>query len=475
MQRRRPLRLRRLTLPLLASSLAACSSDHALVMVPFQADDRAALIAVQSADTLELFAVDDALRASSPILKSIADQKNTVRTTALFYRETLSALGLEPGAIALPAAGSPARAIPTAARIEQLELATDGDPGAWSTLDALPAELAGVQLPGVEGCVPMVWRDVPLPGESEIYGGAPTAEGAAIIVASEALDAEVHLYRVDANGAARLPRGQLPADFRALTAGGNLQALYISGTLNAEPAIYFRNAQDSYGLLDQRPVETAGHVVRALMTPPIGSEDGALLYTVNARGDVDRYQSEPLSPAHWEVQMVNPQDRTGELGSAIWNAAGDLYFVAPDGKDILRYASRLYTREVVEIEERLNNGEDRVLNLIQVPGLGSFGGTDRGDILRKGINGWGLLRPGTATASVTAFALWRGGFLAGTAKGALVHYDPRDQFCEDEIVYVGATSSIRSIIAFDDLIIVAGVDRLTGAAFIRLVTPITGS
>lgn len=462
-------------LPLLALSIAACSSDHALVMVPFQADDRAALVAVQTADTLELFAVDDSLRASTPILKSITDQKNTIRTTALFYREPLSALGLGPGAIALPAAGAPSRSIPAAVRIEQLELAADDDPGAWSTLDTLPADLLGVQLPGVEGCVPMISREVALQGETEIFGGAPTAEGAAIIVAADNLTSEVHLYRVDENGAARLPRGQLPDNFQALTAGGNLEALYISGTLNGEPAIYFRNAQDSYGLLDQRPPETAGQVVRALMTPPIGSEDGALLYTVNARGDVDRYQSEPLAPAHWELQTVNPEDRTGELGSAIWNAAGDLYFVAPDGRDILRYSSRSYSREILEIEERLNKGEDRVLNLIQVPGLGSFAGTDRGDILRKGINGWDLIRPGTATASVHSFAIWRGGFLAGTGKGAIVHYDPRDQFCEDEIVYVGATAIVRTIIAFDELIIVAGVDRVNGAAFVRLLTPITGS
>jgi hypothetical protein len=427
------------------------------------------LINIERADRTELWAVDASQRASMPVLQTIEDE-DTLRVTVLFYARPLSALALEPGRVNTVAEG---RALPAnTSRVLRMENA--GEPSStWAELDELPPELAAIRIPGGEGCRAFATRDVPMNGERSFAGAAELNADSAIVVVAPRIDADPVFYRIDAEGAHILPRAGELAGFRAIYAAGSPEAIYLSGTLAGIPAIAFRNAQDTYGLLDPGPVSTTSTIVRGLLIPPAGSEDSALLYTISGRGDVDRYVSKSLEPPMWEDFPENPEGRTGVEISAAWNAAADIFLLAPDGDHILRYAGYTYTVERTELAERIAAGSDHFRALVNVPGLGSFAGSDDGVILVKNGDTWNQLRSHAGTSAISVMAAHRNGFLAGTEKGAVIQYDQRDGFCEDHVLYLGAERDVRAIIPLEELVLIAGIDRTGGVtrAFVVLLSP----
>jgi hypothetical protein len=65
-------------------------------------------------------------------------------------------------------------------------------------------------------------------------------------------------------------------------------------------------------------------------------------------------------------------------------------------------------------------------------------------------------------------APFRRGFLFGTNKGAVIQYDQDDGFCEDDMVSLGGDFQVRMIVALEELVVVAGIDRTTNEVVVEL-------
>jgi hypothetical protein len=450
---------------------AACSSEPTVIDVPFTEADQSAVVIVEAKRDIEAWAVDPSFREQSPVLRRLTDLSDSaVRTTVLFYERPLTQLGLKVGAQEILDSMDQGVPFPDSAERISQRVITAQNEGTWNTIDRLPPELSALRVAGGQDCATFSVEDLALGGEDMIYGGAVLDAESVMLVVSTTSISEPRFYRVTLDGTRRLPVNGSLAGFRAEHASGGRDAIYVSGTLDGAPAIAVRNSADVLAFVPPREEPTRALAFRAILAPPEDSDDSAQFYTVDERGNVERFITEPLSDPHWDTSAANPDVRAGPVTSISWNGPADVYFVALDGKNLIRYAREEYVLQDTDLLNELM-GVTELSVLARIEGLGVFAGTNSGHLLALSGTRWEQFRRDAGTRAVSAIAAFRDGFLMGTNIGQVVQYSASAGFCETDM-YIGEDRSITLILELDDFMLVAGTRQGGGDVFVSLLRPL---
>ena len=315
----------------LLCALAGCGSDRLEIDIPTAPDDRAAIIALQTPDTLEVRATGVADPSGLPALDGYDGEDLSVH--ALLYKRPLDALGLTPGTLTHdPDRGEPLPAFDTALSTEI--------PVRWREIDALPVALESLRIPRRKTCpeLSIVRRTLDVTDDA---GLAVQIDDGSVIIGAGA-----DIFRVRGpDEILRIPVPGSPHTSAGAHAGGN--RVWLATT----SSVVLVEFTDQARILRSEPHPPGGGNVSRMVA---GVDE---LYTLSRRGPVSR-----LAGGQWStLHNFGPTD---DFSGLAYRSSGKIAAAAPTStRVVLHNAGRTRLVEVPGV----NTG---ITSLAQIDGFG---------------------------------------------------------------------------------------------------------
>ncbi len=406
-----------------------CASDLIVVGVPFEAEDRFAVVTIQQGEALEVFSVDAEQRNAQPLLDSIESFSGAppLQLYAVYYDRALDEEGFPNGPVSLTPEGvglpqMPRRALRT--RVTQ-----SGEDG-WVGISEspLPEPLASLRFDGEAPCRSFeVISEVTIP----LDAGFPVAllssdEASSIVVLQDSLVTRFI--------------GVRGASLQALD--GTVQMRAQGAVLDAEGQMWIFGGHTDIGAMVVRGSRSDGPFETVMQDPQRGSfgwpvdgiwaaDDGpeGRFYGVDRRGAL--VAARPGDLSFVELAPRRFASSTGEPAMA-WLGPDEVLYADPLGAQIFRYQGGRVTEEPHPLEESFRIAADRIFRYANIPGIGVFAGTQSGTVLRRVEGEWNvLLDPVLVDSATRAFVDYDQGLLIGGRYGVIQQVLPGGELCPD--------------------------------------------
>lgn len=434
----------------------ACAPSPINILIPFEAAETSAVVAVVDGGQTTYYGVDAELRASQAVLHAVEgwDPQTRLEVHVLYFQESLATLGLAAGPMvsaeqgsALPASlralsavlqgGTEVRWMPQTERPRVLEqfrvqrstecraLAAAG-PRRPLDVDERPVRL--VEGPDrrvwlVSGAGSAQWGQVREVTEAGLGEPVPLPDGFRAFSAVGTPDGKVFV------GGGRLVAGRVQAEVLTGTPGGAF--------------VPFATRPNAF--TDQWPRHLA---LPKGTAPPPG------VYGLTSSGEVLYLESE-----QWLVQAQ--VGGGGTFGGLLHQANGELLALRPDGQAVLRVEGGVVTQEATTLDAQLQAVQDRLESIVEVPGMGTFIGADSGYLLRRQGNSWVVAAENVLVGStIEVMAPFASGLgLAGRYGIVDQFYDP-DGYCTSQRLFIGNDATIIDMLVRPQSVVVVSDDGL---------------
>jgi len=436
----------------LAGLCCGCSPAPVTILIPFEVAETSAVIAVVDDGHTQFYGVDAALRGSQPVLHSVSDWDGQakIEVHVAYFRQSLEALGLEPGGLQSASEGSglPMELRTLTAVLEQ------GDEAVWTTPAMRAPALEGFKLAEESPCV-----------------GLATAGPRLMLEFDErpirfVQGADERIWLVSALGPTQFGRMrevtatrlgdpiEMPQDFRARAAVALPDGRVLVGggsTMGASVLV----GQPGGALVPLASLASAPsfrwptHMARVLGSP---ADDP--VYGLSPGGQILRISEGVL-------EIVADTGETGNYGGLVALARDDLLVLRPDGQAVLRVLNGAVIAETTVLDPQLLARSDRTESILHVDGFGTFLGMDQGQLLKRTPNRWEIAEENVLVAStIEVMAAYRGG-LAVTGRYGIVdqYYEP-DGYCVPERLFIGNDATVHQIIAVGQQLVLVADDGL---------------
>lgn len=425
--------MRRGWLSLLWVALAGCGSGDVVLGLPDElAEAGAVLFVVDPTDgEMEVHASDGA----SARLELTTTPDLPVRITALAYGETLEALGLVEGRLALEdPATCGARALPPQDDLHEVTI--DGGPGeGWRALSVRSSRVDALRLPGACPCsrFEIVDRTIPPVG---IAAFIETDRPDELTV----LTGQGQFWRLtaDLEFTPRVGTATAPVE--------NLRALESSPDgrlwLGLDAALWRGSPTDGFERMSIRE----NSEIRSLAGGT--GRDGYELFGANEAGELWRY--EPGPPVRWSRPQSVPFIPT-QVGRVVWLGPGEVVATEHAAYDVLWMKDGLETGRV-----ELPPDSGGAFFLKDLPGLGLTALTTSGRLFHVTPDLVETLPGAPEIDPPASFLGFRGGLLYSGNTGYLQEYRPDYGFCPTQ--QIEGQPRVLAVIPFDGRLAVLGID-----------------
>ncbi len=428
--------------------LAACRGEDVLVQIPFEAEHRSAVVAIDHRGDVKLYSIDAARRNEQPVLQSIEgwDDQDPIVLDVSRYTETLDELGLAgPGQLFSATFG---RKLPQREILERtLDQSGVGD---WKESDRWPDVFADFRFGDPCRAVSAGWR-MPLPADVvRIAGLVPRPDGTAMFVGRNVLERPI-FFRMTTAGFERL---EYAFDHRGAFAFPGIDGnIYLMGG-DLNPVIYAGDPENGFRTV----TETSSTALGGSWPHWSVMTESGVIFSVGPFGELYRIEGDDWSIVH-RFPLVVYND------SATLTAAGpeELYVIDPDGYAIHHYVDGVVTTEQTEIDGDLVNHTDQLLVVKSIPGIGVFAASNEGTILQRGADArWRIIQ----TAIIIGREIWaiepfHEGILVGGFYGVLDQFYPDTGFCEETRFRYGNTLALELLAPIDGGIAVGGFELVS--------------
>lgn len=437
---------------ILAGLCCGCSSAPVTILIPFEVAETSAVVAVVEDGRTQFYGVDAGLRAAQPVLHSVSswDGQAKIEVHVAYFRQSLEALGLEPGVLQSAGEGS---GLPVELRTLTAVL-DGGDAAVWTTPPKRAEALDAFKLAEESPCVALATAGPRLMLEFDerpirfVQGSdervwlvsalGPTQFGRVREVTASTLGDPIEMPQdFRARAAVGLPDG------RVLVGGGSTMGAQV---LIGQPG----GALVSLATLAGAPsFRWPTHMARVL-----GSAADDPVYGLSPGGQV-------LKISEGILEVVADTGETGNYGGLVALARDDLLVLRPDGQAVLRVLNGAVIPEMTVLDSLLLDRSDRTESILHVDGFGTFLGMDQGQLLKRTTDRWEVAEENVLVAStIEVMSAFRGG-LAVTGRYGIVdqYYEP-DGYCVPERLFIGNDATVHQILAVGEQLVLVADDGL---------------
>jgi hypothetical protein len=444
------------------AGLWACAPGPVVLQVPFEAADRAAVVAVESEVVSEIHALDAEDRELQPVLRSINGWSpgERVAVSALFYPQPLAALDIPAGLLESVEGGAP---LPAEARGRQAVLESS-DRIHWAALERRPPLLDALRLPRSTPCRSLASDPARLflADDEVLVGLVRDVAGRLWVVLQAGVDGHARFREVSTSGALG-PAVEPGLGLRPQVAVNDRAGhVYLGGgQLGGASKVLVGGPAEGFTLVAEAPARLSAQWPRHLAL-----DEGGAIYALSREGEVSRFEAGQVTP-------VATLTGLGEGGALTWGDGG-LWAVQTNGRAVVRVVDGVVSPVATAVDQAVEEGRDRLSTVAVIPGLGTFLGTDGGVLLRLEGAAFAVAEPNTLIDStIEAMIPYGDGMVVVGRYGIVDQLYDGEGYCAERRVFVGMNTTLRHVVETPDALVVAGVERQAEAlpGFVAFVRP----